>query len=164
MLFRLLCTKQHLFPDPSPSLWDKIKLIRTNYFEKILEFVDGYLELRCEFKLEFALCSLLYYDYQSCKSLLETVENELCLELKVSGELGKRTKFQIDDKAQLLLMILKTKDLPQLFYHFPIESYAEKIENIALEDDTLLGYIQVGCVKILVDNCKINFWTNSLYV
>ena len=74
--------------------------------------------------------------------MLETVENELCLELKVSGELGKRTKFQIDDKAQLLLMILKTKDLPQMFYHFPIESYAEKIDNIALEDNSLLWYYQ----------------------
>ena len=144
MLFRLYCTKQQLFPHPSPTLWDKIKLIKTNYYDKILLFVEGYLELRCEIKIELALCSLRYYDYVECKSLLNSVENELCMELNVTGELGKRTKFQIDEKAQLVLMIVKKKDLPQLFYHFPIESYKEKIENIPLDDDTLLGYIQVS--------------------
>ena len=143
-LFRLCCTKQQLFPYPSPTLCAKLKLIQTKYYEKILLFVEGYLELRCEIKIELALCSLEYFDYAGSKSILNSVENELCMELNVTGELGKRTKFQIDDKAQLVLMILKKKDLPQLFYHFPIESYQEKIENLPLDDDTLLGYIQVS--------------------
>ncbi|KAI6653421.1 Tetratricopeptide repeat protein 27 [Oopsacas minuta] len=152
MLFRLYCTKQQLFPHPSPTLWDRIKSIQNNYYEKILEFIGGYLELSCEFKIEFALCYLGYYDYQKCKSILETVEKELCIKLEVTGELGKRTKFQIDEKAQLVLMILKNKDLPQLFYHFPIGSYKEKIENIPLDDDTLLGYIQFSGDKLEQDH------------
>ena len=144
MLFRLYSTKQQLFPHPSPTLWDRIKLIKTKYYEKILLFVENYLELRCEIKIELALCSLRYYDYTECHCLLNSVENELCMELNVTGELGKRTKFQIDDKAQLVLMIMKKKDFPELFFHFPIKSYKERIENVPLDDDTLLGYIQVS--------------------
>ena len=143
MLLRLLFTKQQLFSNQSPTIWNQIQSIQTKYYEKLLLFVRDYFELQCELKIELALCCLYYFEYNNCKSILNSVQDELCFDLKVTGEMGKRTKFQIDEKAQLVLMILKKKDIPQLYYHFPIESYKEKIKNVELEDDTLLDYVQV---------------------
>ncbi|KAI3383360.1 hypothetical protein SNEBB_004072 [Seison nebaliae] len=95
-------------------------------------------------KLQLAL---IYCRYDEAKDLLEKCNNELKFHIELDGALGRRTKYQQKDVAQLYIKLNRMnleegmENLESNFKNFSFGSQEEYLENLALNDDTVLEKI-----------------------
>lgn len=103
---------------------NKTQLVRFNTVELCCELIQS---------------ALLRSGYTTCRKIFDYAFEKSGLEIKHTGVLGKRTKFQQKDIPQLLIQITKVKDqLPEVANNSVAEDPASLPMDVKLEDDTLL--------------------------
>lgn len=135
---RCLFTWQRLLGERVPSLWDRIEELMRKYWN-----VSGE-ECKGEQLLEMGHMSLYYLQYDKAKEYFLSAQQLLHMRTSFTGQLGKRTRFQQKDTAQLVLDVtMETEDsivtVDNKNKHLP--------KDISLNDDTILNEIQFASDK-----------------
>lgn len=146
---------QRVSDNPSEALQNAIyiNLSKQDVFMKDIEKnVKGkdapncsVLHLLARFYLFNGLVNHYYHEIRSTKDFMQKAQELTGLEWDVTGALGKRTKFQEKDTAQLVLRAQSDKNLSAFlsdYYKHPIEIASKNLpEALDLKDDTLLEEI-----------------------
>jgi len=85
--------------------------------------------------IEFSYCALTFYKYSLSEHCLETARNILGINHKLTGKLGKRTKYQQNVLSQLVLDIQSKTDLNKT------EENKEKVkepEKVNFDEESIL--------------------------
>lgn len=150
---RILVVKQLIIHEPNSSIYDEIC--------GIVEELKNHLhELDVDHRLivNLNLCNvyLWYKQIQPAKERLELAIAECNLTIDLEGKLGKRTKYQEKSKPLLQLNITrKTSSDDTLVNTCQITCDDDKLpNNIALNDDTLLGQTEWDDKSLLEINLK----------
>ncbi|XP_071370792.1 tetratricopeptide repeat protein 27-like, partial [Centroberyx affinis] len=83
--------------------------------EKVLKcesLFSDHRNLAIQFHLECVYASLTYYEYQPAKEHIQKAKEFSGLETNMTGALGKRTHFQQNFLAQLILEVHRKEDQP----------------------------------------------------
>ncbi|KAL3874310.1 hypothetical protein ACJMK2_037342 [Sinanodonta woodiana] len=142
-LLRCIGVHQCLLDIKSPTLKECVsELIDTLQKKEPLMTDDKNRDLIIHFYLEAAYLSYMFYDYRKAKDHINTARKMTGLVVELTGAMGKRTRFQQESKAQLILNVRKegtgqpvstetlTAQLPE---------YLPKV--LRLDDDTLMDSI-----------------------
>ncbi|KAJ3290539.1 hypothetical protein HDU79_003154 [Rhizoclosmatium sp. JEL0117] len=161
--FRTLFVQQRVLDNQSNTLNESIletavhveKSLESEYFtqQQDLRIVA---ELRARFYLELGFVH--HYYERNAKALAEFTRAQKATQLvwKLTGALGKRTKFQTFDVTQLVV-IAESKDLNASAGQQPAvaETTAAMPETLALNDDTLLETIDYTDLESKGGNLRI---------
>nr|XP_032513586.1 tetratricopeptide repeat protein 27 isoform X2 [Danaus plexippus plexippus] len=136
---RFLSTHQRALEDTSASLYNESELIIAKLCNESQRFEDGCLKVLLY--IEIAQLYLLYARVQKVEEYLLKARELAGLKLELTGILGKRTKFQQELKAQLVL----TSELDNKISRPSAEQShgdSELPPDIELQDDVRLNKIQ----------------------
>jgi len=133
---RVLKVHQSLLPELSQTLLNKILDIiglgiEWNRFEVDEQLLQ---KLQVEYWLEIAGVYTTYHQSTEALKYIKQSQSQLGLEINLTGAMGKRTKYQTKDVAQLIVKIERKDEEKEI-------DSTEKLplpKNIALNDDTLL--------------------------
>ncbi|XP_066281764.1 tetratricopeptide repeat protein 27-like [Branchiostoma lanceolatum] len=107
--------------------------------EKVL-FFGSCRWLQVLYQLEAGYTSLHYYQYAAAQEHFSTAAKLAQLQVELTGAMGKRTRFQQEDKAQLVLQVHREGDV-QL--EQPEKEVSPTPKDVALDDDTLLNQMKL---------------------
>ncbi|KAF6774713.1 hypothetical protein AHF37_05844 [Paragonimus kellicotti] len=118
-------------------------------FQDLVEACESELSLHDSVAQEEETCYLLlsaylsvfYYRYEIANDFAERCSNHLQLKINFSGALGKRTRFQKTEVANLWIQIHRTHELNGIVSCDP--PVLPKI--VSLNDDTLLNTVVFSC-------------------
>lgn len=77
---------------------------------KRMSLLSEHTNLAVQFHLECVYTNLTYYEYQAAKEHMKTAQELSGLTINMTGALGKRTRFQQNFLAQLVLEVKKSPD------------------------------------------------------
>jgi tetratricopeptide (TPR) repeat protein len=106
---RCLFVRQRMLTQRSASLWSQISHLIEGDIQRLLEADKLSGEKKSELYLELAHILLYYSQYQETKRYVSEAGRCLGLKMELRGAMGKRTKFQEKDLAQLLLSVTSTR-------------------------------------------------------
>ncbi|OWF36544.1 tetratricopeptide repeat protein 27-like [Mizuhopecten yessoensis] len=135
-LLRCISVLQQVLDDRSPTLKETtLELIdRVSKLEPLLTD-DKSRDLATQFRLEAGYCTMYYYEYNMAHEHFMAAKKNAGLDIELTGAMGKRTRFQQDAKAQLVLKVKKDS-----LQASPCgEELIPSPENIILPKDLLLG-------------------------
>ncbi|KAL0113816.1 hypothetical protein PUN28_011271 [Cardiocondyla obscurior] len=131
-LFRASLLHQHVLDENSGVLFDETE----NLIKEInnLNILEDFL---CQllFNLEAARFYLYYRRTQNSEKYLEHAQKLAGLQLNLEGAMGKRTKYQQEEKPQLYLKIEMNKDI------FPSVNCKDTPKSLDLNDELRLEHI-----------------------
>ncbi|XP_050404245.1 tetratricopeptide repeat protein 27 isoform X1 [Patella vulgata] len=137
-LLRCLYIQQEVLDDRAPTLRSTVlELIESIVKQEPLFTHDQYTNQVIEFHLEAGHLCHIYYEYKQGQDHFNQAKKLSGLEMHLTGAMGKRTRYQQDEKAQLALEIKRSKEKVGL----------EPDENVSLpkvmqlDDDTVLNQI-----------------------
>lgn len=136
---RCLWFHQKILDDRCPLLYEKIMERRDKMIKKtdlLSKEESGYLRLL--FHLECIHVCQYYYHFQEAEVHLSMAKKLAGLEVDLTGALGKRTRFQTEDRAQLFLKVERTEGSGSGFQEDPIPGLPKDLQ---LDDDTILNHI-----------------------
>ncbi|XP_056423379.1 tetratricopeptide repeat protein 27 [Hyla sarda] len=137
---------QKLLAERSPELFSVAQTI----IEGVPKIEDLLLEkgaqdLLVQLHLECGYVCLYFYDYNRAKEHLNRARNVAKLQVNVTGALGKRTRFQENDLAQLVIDVQREEDS---FLRNGLTPAPTPVENLPknhdLQDDTVLNKIKLA--------------------
>ncbi|ESO87695.1 hypothetical protein LOTGIDRAFT_234941 [Lottia gigantea] len=137
-LLRCLYIQQEILDDRSPTLCKSIlELVALVNQNDELFKDDRFREASIQWNIEAGYFCHLYFEYEKGREYFEKAKNLSHLDINISGALGKRTRYQEDDKAQLVLQVKRSnvQDEQTLIKDIPLP------KNISLDDDTVLNKI-----------------------
>ncbi|KAG7214400.1 hypothetical protein INR49_023111, partial [Caranx melampygus] len=102
--------------------------------------------LAIQFHLECVYIRLTYYEYQEAKEHIKTAQELSGLNINMTGALGKRTRFQQNFLAQLILEVSRNQDQPgRRDEATPIPTPQACLpKDYSLGDDTVLDQINLA--------------------
>ncbi|VDM66743.1 unnamed protein product [Strongylus vulgaris] len=98
LAFKVLLLWQKILREPCTALRDRMD----NIAEKI-DFSELDHEEEVQYWLERANAHLIYYSYEKCSECIKRALEISGLNMELAGKMGKRTRFQKNDIAQLVL-------------------------------------------------------------
>ncbi|XP_030854836.1 tetratricopeptide repeat protein 27 [Strongylocentrotus purpuratus] len=140
---RCLWVQQQVLDERSPQLYDLIlPLINSIREDEILMSPEPDCSLPLMFHLECSHIFSYYYEYKKGTECIAKAKKLAGIEVGHTGALGKRTKFQIDDKAQLVLTVTRNDEGDRGSEPTSLSSSTEGLpKDLQLDDDTVLHAI-----------------------
>nr|CDJ84972.1 Tetratricopeptide TPR-1 and Tetratricopeptide TPR2 domain containing protein [Haemonchus contortus] len=132
LAFRIVLLWQKMLAEPSVDLKDLMDEIAEAVENNELDSEENIIYL-----LERANSHLIYFEYEKCADCIQHALKLSNLNMELAGKLGKRTRFQQRDIAQLVLNA--ESDIST-----PTSEDPDVPTNCALNDDTLLEKIALA--------------------
>ncbi|XP_069810753.1 tetratricopeptide repeat protein 27 isoform X2 [Dendropsophus ebraccatus] len=137
---------QKLLEERSPKLFsvaqavmDAVPKIEQLFLEQGAEELVVQLHLECGY-----LC-LHFYEYKKAKEHLQRARSVAKLQVTLTGALGKRTRYQENDLAQLVLDVRREESSSLCDERTPAPTPVENLpKNHELQDDTVLNKIKLA--------------------
>ncbi|CCD69079.1 Tetratricopeptide repeat-containing protein trd-1 [Caenorhabditis elegans] len=143
---------QQLLIDPEETIRTEIEPIMEKLRVLIAEENDAFTsEDRCQIQLEMAAVRFQFYEYDKADNLIKSASEECQLNMDLSGMMGKRTRFQQRDIAQLVLI---HKDPSTTGTPLPPDS--DIPQSLDMNDDTLLEQVAITEQGARVDGRTLN--------
>nr|AAI62585.1 Hypothetical protein FLJ20272 (human) - like [Danio rerio] len=145
---RYVALHQQILEERSPQLLN----LMLSCIEKVckcdkLFSSNAHRNLAIQFHLECSYICLTYYEYHKAKEHLQTARDLSGLDVNMTGALGKRTRFQENFLAQLILDVKRKDNSP--FYNSESPSSTPTPKELLpkdhqLSDDTVLNQINLA--------------------
>uniref|UniRef100_A0A673VSL7 Tetratricopeptide repeat protein 27 n=1 Tax=Salmo trutta TaxID=8032 RepID=A0A673VSL7_SALTR len=141
---RYVSLHQQVLEERSPQL---LSLAQSS-IEKVMKyeslFSEGTLRnLSIQFHLECGYTSLTYYEYNPAKEHFQRAKELSGLDMNMIGALGKRTRFQQNFLAQLILDVKRKEDIPAPEPESELTLSPTPLDH-DLSDDTVLNQINLA--------------------
>ncbi|RUS85374.1 hypothetical protein EGW08_006859, partial [Elysia chlorotica] len=140
-LMRCLVIQQSVLTDKSPTLKATItELIDEISKKEPLMSDDTDRNTQIMFHLEAGYSFHTYYEYKRAAEQFETAKKKAGITIELSGAMGKRTRFQQEDKAQLFLVMKRDQEQESSVVEDEVIE-AELPKILPLDDDTVLNEV-----------------------
>ncbi|CAG5121757.1 unnamed protein product, partial [Candidula unifasciata] len=150
-VLRCLMTQQHLLSERSPTLKETVsQLIDDISTREPMMTDESNRDIHIMFHVEVGHALNTYFEYKRAAEHFDSARKISGIQVKLTGAMGKRTRFQESDTAQLVLQVLKENTEEQENGEHIVVKPACLPKNLPLDDDTVLNEVKFADDSVLV--------------